>query len=263
MIFFISYLPSLLHPEEEIQVFSSGPGSLSKRTDSPKKNHISRNFRWDISRSKTIITELELPLKGIKEEMNNFGVNLKMKNPSYFHNRGFLISRRELLINYGMVFRNSVKWFRDISGDLLYSAGIKKSTDPLVSMLKFVQAIKYKIPPKFMNGKFIMEFLPPLNCLIRQYGDCDTKSILLANLLAGTSFRNEKMAVIILKGFGIFHAILAVERKPLPGMLYFYIDRMGPFIPLETTDKGWMPGFSNKQVILCLQNGRFQFIKLF
>jgi len=264
-IFLISYLSHFYNLNSD-QGFS-GPGGGPGRSALPGKEtagkYYTKQFRWDISEDKTIITRLNLPVKDVKKEMDDFGVNLKYRNPSYLSKRGFILSREGLLIDYRSVFRKSAGFFRKLSQDVIFSADLNKNEDPVICFLKFVQTLIYRIPPKFYNGKFIMEFLPPLNCLYMNYGDCDTKSVLLADFLEGASFKKEKMVVIVLKGYGILHAILAIERIPLPGMLSFYIDRMGPFIPLETTNRGWMPGFSNKQVIQCLRNGQFSFVKLF
>ena len=248
-------------------LYRSGPGSTFDNVfDSAKSKEnkkFIREFIWDITEDKTIITQLSLSEVDIRTEMDNFGVNLKIKHPSYIRKRGFIQTRKGLHINYKTVFDNSSANFNELSPVVTFSADIKNNEDPSICFLKFVQNIRYKVPPKFFQGKYIMEFFPPLNCLYRNYGDCDTKAILLASLLEGASFRKERMVIIVLKGFGIFHAILAIERIPLPGMLSFYIDRMGPFIPMETTIKGWMPGFTNRQVNLCLQNGQFRFVKLF
>lgn len=256
LISLISYFTSYININKDDTLSDSGPRSAAGKT-------ISRKFVWDLRPDRTIITELELPLKEIKKEMKNFGINLKIKHPSYISKQGFFRTKEGLVLNYKSIFENSIPIFKKISPYITYSAGLNGGKDPIVCFLKFVQAIKYKIPPKFMNGKYIMEFLPPLNCLFLKYGDCDSKSVLLAELLEGDSYKKEKMAIVILRGFGIFHAILAIERTPMPGMLSFYINREGPYIPIETTDKGWMPGFSNKQVLLCLQNGKFRFVKLF
>lgn len=267
LIFLISYTSSFFHLRVDPSIPGPGPGAgQENRPESEKageKRSYIRKFRWDITENKTIITHLSLPEDEIRTEMDNFGVNLKIKHPAYIKKRGFMKTREGLNINYKTVFHNSIPFFKKLPAVVKYSADIKKNEDPATCFLKFVQNIRYKIPPKFFRGKYIMEFLPPLNCLYNNYGDCDTKSVLLANLLQGASPKGEKMVVIVLKGFGIFHAILAIKRIPLPGMLSFYIDRSGPFIPMETTGTGWMPGFSNNRVLLCLQNGKFRFVKLF
>ena len=267
LIFLISYLSSFFNFRVDPSIPGPGPGSVSGNNSESEKikdiKSIIREFRWDISENKTIITQLNLSAKDIKTEMNNFGVSLKIKHPSYIAKKGFMMTREGLTINYKTVFRNSIPFFKQLPAVVTYSADLEKNEDPATCFLKFAQNIRYKIPPKFLKGKYIMEFLPPLNCLYRNYGDCDTKSVLLANLLQGASYKEEKMAVIVLKGFGIFHAILAIKRIPLPGMLSFYIDRTGPFIPMETIGTGWMPGFSNNRVLLCLQNSQFRFVKLF
>ena len=126
MIFLISISIALISPGKERAISGQGPGALSEKSNLKGNGYISREFRWDITNNKTIITGLKLPHSGVKKEMEKFGVNLKMKNPSYFLNRGFLRTRQGLLINYRMIFMNSRSWFKKISNDILYSSEIKK-----------------------------------------------------------------------------------------------------------------------------------------
>ena len=153
----------------------SGPGFTFDNVFDSRKNKeykkFIREFRWDISENKTIITQLSLSESDIRTEMDNFGVNLKIKHPAYIRKRGFIQTRKGLHINYKTVFDNSSANFKELSPVVTFSADIKDNEDPSICFLKFVQNIRYKVPPKFFKGKYIMEFFPPLNCLYRNYGD--------------------------------------------------------------------------------------------
>lgn len=251
---------------------SEGPGLLSysslperdiSKYSVPYKAYTETEYEWEFIKNIKIVTRLKIPSGSMQKDIRTFGISLKMDNPSYLAKRGFIRTREGLRINYKQIFLRSSESFPPLSKDLLDSAHIKKNIDPILHFLKFVQHLKYKIPPKYYRGKYIREFFTPLICLYKKYGDCDTKSILLASFLKGSFYKKEEMGLVVLRGFGIFHAILAVKRKPLPGMLSFFIDNNGPFIPLETTRTGWMPGFSDKRVIFCLEKGKFRFDKLF
>ena len=163
------------------------------------------------------------------------------------------------MVDYQEIFTRNIKNFSQLSGSLKNSAELTGNADPLLEFLNFVQHITYKEPPKFWQGKYIREFFPPLQCLYEKYGDCDTKCVLLADFLATYPDSKERLAIIIIKGYGIFHTLLAVKRKPLIGMVSLNILGKGIYIPLETTARGWLPGFIGFQSKNCLLKGLLRF----
>ena len=140
--------------------------------------------------------------------------------------------------------------------------GKNSSYDYLSEFLFFVQQISNKLPPKIFQGRYTREFFPPLQCLYEKYGDCDTKSVLLAEFLVNFSDSKEKLILMIVKGYGIFHAVLLVKKKPLPGMFSISIANKGIYIPLEATARNWSPGFIDQRVIDCLKAGFFRLEQL-
>ena len=189
--------------------------------------------------------------------MRNFGIVFDIVHPLYIKKQGFRKIGNLYMVNYKKVYERNLKNLEKISVQLSNSAGIKKNMDPLKDFLKFTQQIHYKKPPKYFKGKFICEFFTPLHCLYEKYGDCDTKSILLAGCLGALPGSKEKFILLILKGYGVFHAILAVKRKPLPGMVKLFYHNKGYYIPLETTAPGWLPGFVGRHTINSLKAGLF------
>ncbi len=233
----------------------SGPAMSANLKE---KQYLLRIFSWKNLKKETLKTTLKIPEKALKKEIKNFGIVKDMLHPRYLEKQGFKRLGEEYVVDYREVFQRNKMYFKDITIDLATSAKIRKNRDPLVDFLRFTQQIEYRIPPKISNGRYIREFYTPLQCLEKKKGDCDTKSVLLAEFLGNIDDSRESLAVLILKGHGIFHAILAIKRKPLPGTLKLFFHGKGYFMPLETSGPGWMPGFVGKNTFDCLKAGLFR-----
>lgn len=244
---------------------SPGPGKkeiIKKDRDSnhgSAKKYILRTFTWKNLKKETLKTTLKIPEKALRTEIKNFGIVKDMLHPLYLKKQGFKRLGEEYVVDYREVYQRNLENFKDITIDLVESAKLKKDEDPLVDFLRFTQQIEYKIPPKILKGKYIREFYTPLQCLEKKSGDCDTKSVLLAEFLGAVENSQEKFAVLVLRGYGIFHAILVIKRDPLPGTLKLYFHGKGYFMPLESSGPGWMPGFVGRNTFNCLKAGLFRF----
>lgn len=225
--------------------------------DSKENRFIARTFTWLNIKKETLQTTLKIPDKVLKEEIKNFGVVKNMVHPQYLKKQGFKKVGDNVVVDYREVFQRNLKNFKELTADLAKSAKLAKNDDPLVHFLMFTQQIRYSSPPTILGGKYIRDFYTPLQCLERKTGDCDTKSILLAEFLGTTAQSQDRSAILILKGYGIFHAILAVKRNPLPGTLTLYINKIGYFMPLEASAPGWMPGFVGRNTFNCLKAGLY------
>lgn len=241
--------------------------ALDNTGKSSEKQFIIRTFNWQNKKKEKRQTTLKIPKKALKEEIKNFGIVKNMYHPRYLKKQGFKRLGEEFVVDYKEVYQRNSKYFEELTGDLTKSAMIEKDRDPLLDLLVFTQQIEYKIPPKILNGKYIHEFYTPLQCLEKKTGDCDSKSVLLAEFL-GTMEKTQRtkpaddevtLAILVLKGYGIFHAILAIKRKPLPGTLKLFFHGKGYFMPLEASGPGWMPGFVGKNTFNCLKAGLFRF----
>ncbi len=245
-------------------VFSPvGEGMTSKDSKGKGSTKSSETFRakiftWENIKRDIITTTVHIPEKALKEEIKYFGVARGMKNLAYIRKQGLIKIGNQFEVDYSGVYQRNLQYFASIANELTSSAGLLKEQDPLLDFLRFVQYIEYKIPPMFSEGKYIREFYPPLQCLDEKKGDCDTKSILLAELLGTYTGSDEKLGIIILKGYGIFHAVLAIKRNPLPGTLKLYFHGLGYFMPLEPSGPGLMPGFVGRNSYNCLKAGLFR-----
>ncbi len=238
-------------------VSTNNPGTKDMET-----GYILRRFKWKNKKEESLVTVLRIPEKALRNEIKNFGIIFSMVHPRYIEKQGFRKLGDDYVIDYRGVYQRNLIHFKDITADLVRSAKIEKGMDPLIDFLKFCQQLEYKIPPKYKDGKYIMEFYTPLQCLEKKMGDCDTKSILLAEFLGAAENSQERMAILILRGYGIFHAVLAVKRTPLPGALKLFFHGKGYFVPLEVSFPGWMPGFVNINTLNCLKAGFFKFEEL-
>lgn len=99
-------------------------------------------------------------------------------------------------------------------------------------IMRFLQDIPYYIPPKNYRERFIGGLFPPSELLKNGKGDCDSKSVLMASILAHDLFYYDKMAMILVPG----HALLAIEAPPMAydqsidhgGRTFVYAEPVGP-----------------------------------
>jgi len=106
----------------------------------------------------------------------------------------------------------------------------------IMGVIRFVQEIKYNCDD---IGR-AHNLLPPAEILAYRYGDCDSKSLLSANLLALLGYR---AAVIVMEQYN--HAVLGVVdgdmRWVSGGPRYVGPDGRS-YIATEVTTPGWEPG---------------------
>ena len=102
--------------------------------------------------------------------------------------------------------------------------------DTIELVMRFCQDIPYGIPPKHYNGRHIGGMFPPPLCLNEKYGDCDTKAVLLASILAF----NPKYEIIFIDVPG--HLLIGIAGIPRPydkyvthlGKDWIYCEPVGP-----------------------------------
>lgn len=250
--------------------------TAGQRDPKPKKI-IGRKFNWlDPGKNKKE-TVFHIPEAFLKKEIRKFGTTRRTENPLFLKKRGFKVIGKKRyfqfdkfreriisMIDYKQVFQRNLRYFKELTGELIGSAALLPGKDPgyTYTFLSFVQHIDYRLPPQRYKGKFINSFFVPLVCLYEQYGDCDSKSILLAVFLCTAPGSKEKTAMVLVRGRGLSHALLAVKQQPLPGMTSLYDLKKGYYIVLETTKPGWAPGFINRRVTDTIKAGFFNFVEL-
>jgi len=259
----LAFLLLAVHPFQQV-ARDSGLAAASNKP--AKEDFYKRTFSWTGADRKSKQVVFSLAKAQVKSELNQFGVARGMEHSLLLQKKGFTrvgISKNLEIytVDYREIFLRSLDYFNDLTRTLYQAIEPLHSENDLMEFLVFVQAIKYQLPPFYYGNKFINSFFPPLICLYEQFGDCDSKSVLLAVFLACHN-KNEKTALLFINHQGLEHSVLAVKRSPGLGMSAVFVKGKGYYIPLEVTSTGWAPGFVNQRVWNAIRSGNFRFIEL-
>jgi hypothetical protein len=108
------------------------------------------------------------------------------------------------------------------------------SNEAIDMVTSFVQHIRYQIPSNYF------EILPPLNSVSSDFGDCDTKAILLAMVFEDLGYES-----VVLYSSHYLHAMCAVYLNGFGD----YIEYKGiKYSLIETTSTGWLVGMIPSEV---------------
>jgi hypothetical protein len=109
--------------------------------------------------------------------------------------------------------------------------------DTIGAALSLVQtALRYKVPPNVENGVHTGGLLPPARALLSGWGDCDTKTALLASILGNWS--GLRMVGIAVPG----HYLMAIRRLPGKGDMFVRYEGL-EYVLVEPAGPAWLePG---------------------
>jgi hypothetical protein len=109
--------------------------------------------------------------------------------------------------------------------------------DAVGAALAMVQtAVAYRVPPKVVAGKDLLGVLPPPMTLSEGWGDCDTKTALLASILS--NWNGLRMVGIAVPG----HYLMAIRRLPAKGDMFVRYEGL-EYVLLEPAGPAWLePG---------------------
>lgn len=126
--------------------------------------------------------------------------------------------------------------FQKIATDRKYA-----EEDMIGAVLSLVQtAVRYKIPPLMDSGLHTCGLLPPARSLLSGWGDCDTKTGLLASILGNWS--KMKMVGIAVPG----HYLMAIRRLPGKGDMFVRYEGL-EYVLVEPAGPAWLaPGTVGK-----------------
>lgn len=109
------------------------------------------------------------------------------------------------------------------------------SATTIGAVTSFVQlALRYQVPPKACAGKNTGGIMPPLEALMRGWGDCDTKTALLASILG--NWELVRMVGIALP----HHYLMAVRRSPGKGDMYVRYQGVD-YVLIDPAGPAWLP----------------------
>jgi len=105
---------------------------------------------------------------------------------------------------------------------------ILNNQDLLQLCITFVQNIEYKVPSEKLG------IIPPIVSIAREYGDCDTVSILLISLLNGLGYES-----VIYYSRDYRHAMIGINTS---GTGFYKTHNGKNYYFLEVTNPGWSIG---------------------
>lgn len=144
---------------------------------------------------------------------------------------------RRLYVDIPMVVERNRPRLRELATafDKLATARGYGPDETLGAMLTFVQsALPYRQPPDEDGDRDILGFFPPPRALEAGFGDCDTKSALLASIL--TNFPGTRMIGVHVPG----HYLVGIARLPRPGDAFIEY-RGEPFVLIEPSGPARLP----------------------
>ncbi|MHB2026702.1 MAG: hypothetical protein ACYCPQ_08730 [Elusimicrobiota bacterium] len=160
------------------------------------------------------------------------------KLAAYFTRSGFKISGPHTVeVNMPALVKENAAPLRSVAAifERIGSQRNYDSDDLIGAVTAMVQtAVRYKETPQTYNGRDIGGVLPPLEVLAKGWGDCDTKSGLLAAILA--NWPRARMVGVAAPD----HYLMGVLRIPQPGD--YYVQYKGlQYILIEAAGPAWLP----------------------
>lgn len=135
--------------------------------------------------------------------------------------------------------------FQKIAAERDY--GQEELVGAVVSLVQ--TAIRYKVPPGLENGLHTCGLLPPARSLLSGWGDCDTKTGLLASVLG--SWSGMRMVGVAVPG----HYLMAIRR--LPGKGDMFVRHGGlEYVLVEPAGPAWLEPGMVGQATTALLGGR-------
>ena len=122
------------------------------------------------------------------------------------------------------------------------------SEEMVGAVLSLVQtALVYKIPPMIENGVHTGGLLPPARTILGGWGDCDTKTALMASVLS--SWNTAKMVGVGVPG----HYLMAIRRLPAKGDMFVRYEGL-EYVLVEPAGPAWLePGQVGRHTIELLE----------
>jgi hypothetical protein len=112
--------------------------------------------------------------------------------------------------------------------------GSEETTGAILSLVQ--TAIRYKIPPMVENGTHTGGLLPPAKTMLSGWGDCDTKTALVASILG--NWNTARMVGIAVPG----HYLMGIRHLPAKGDVFVRYEGL-EYVLVEPAGPAWLePG---------------------
>jgi hypothetical protein len=197
-----------------------------------RKHQLSYDGAVDFARSHSLSQgHLDALLKNIDWQ---YKLNLKV----YMAGCGFKIQPGNIaLVDMPDLVKRNIPRLQKVAlaFDRIARQGNYDSATTIGAVTSMVQsALRYQVPPKVYGGKNTGGILPPLEALLRGWGDCDTKTALLASILG--NWELVRMVGIALP----HHYLMAVRRSPDRGDMYVRYQGVD-YVLIDPAGPAWLP----------------------
>lgn len=157
---------------------------------------------------------------------------------AYLASKGFRLEPGNVTrIDMPLIVRHNAVALKPVSQvfDRVASERRYMTLDIVGAGLSFVQtAIHYKEPDDVYKGKHTGGILPPVTTVVLGWGDCDTKTALLASILS--NWGQMRMIGLFLPGHYLMGALLIPEHGDV------YVEYRGlKYVLLEPAGPAWLP----------------------
>lgn len=160
------------------------------------------------------------------------------KRKDYLASRGFTIAKDNAVsVDMPLLVRKNAPLVKPLARDL-DAFGQKKRYGPddfIGAAAAMVQtAMLYKVPPDTVGDLHTGGLLPPVSSLLKGWGDCDTKSGVLASLL--TNYPNLRMVGVSVPD----HYLVGVLGIPHKDQLFIEYQGL-QYVLIEPAGPAWLP----------------------
>jgi hypothetical protein len=186
--------------------------------------------------------KLALDTKRTQSQLDHAMANLKAeaarKRRDYLASKGFRILEGNVVTaDVPAIVARSVAALKPVAL-ALNSVSIKNGYDSetlVGAAVAMVQtALAYKIPPMLEEGKHTGGMLPPAMSMVRGWGDCDTKTGVLAAILSNWS--NTRIVGVAVPE----HYLMAIFRLPAKGDAFIEYKGLR-YVLIEPAGPAWLP----------------------
>lgn len=157
---------------------------------------------------------------------------------AYMAGHGFRISKDNVVsVDMPNLVRKNKEYVKALSMefDKFATARRYRSGEIIGAVLSFVQtALRYKLPDPVYKGKNTGGLLLPLTAVVLGWGDCDTKSGLLASILS--NWGQMRMVGVGVPG----HYLVGVLQIPEKGDVFVQYDGL-QYVLVEPAGPAWLP----------------------
>jgi hypothetical protein len=170
--------------------------------------------------------------------LKNIDRQYKLDLKVYMAGRGFKIEAGNIaLVDMPDLVKRNILRLQKVAQafDRIARQGNYDSITTIGAATSFLQlALRYQVPPKVSGGLNTGGILPPLEALMRGWGDCDTKTALLASILGNWD---------LMRMVGIafpHHYLMAVRRSPGRGDMYVRYQGVD-YVLIDPAGPAWIP----------------------